>query len=59
MDVVYNHMATISSNAFGRTVLGYYFMMDSDGNQIDQTGVHNTLNTYRTMFSKYVVDSCV
>jgi len=59
MDVVYNHTSTISNNAFGKTVPEYYFMIDSSGNYIDETGVHNTLNTYRTMMSKYVVDSCV
>ena len=57
MDVVYNHMSSVSGSSFNKIVPGYFFKMDENGAYIDETGVHNTFATNRTMGSKFVVDS--
>lgn len=57
MDVVYNHVSSISTHPFSLTVPGYYFRYDSEGSIIDDTGCANTINSSRKMVSKYIVDS--
>ena len=57
MDVVYNHMSSVSNSSFNKIVPDYFFKTDENGSYIDETGVHNTFATNRPMGSKFVVDS--
>lgn len=57
MDVVYNHVSSVSSHAFSSTVPHYYFRYDTDGSLIDDTGCANTINSTRVMASRYIVNS--
>lgn len=57
MDVVYNHMSSVSGSSFEKVVPGYYFKKDENGAFIDETGVHNTFATNRLMASRFVVQS--
>jgi type I pullulanase len=57
MDVVYNHMASTSNNAFNKIVPKYYFLTNSDGYYYDETGCNNTVATGRKMVSNFMVDS--
>lgn len=57
MDVVYNHVQDPSSHAFERTVPGYYFRRDREGNLVNNSGVGNDTASERAMMRKYIVDS--
>jgi type I pullulanase len=57
MDVVYNHMASTSNNAFNKIVPKYYFLTNSEGYYYDETGCNNTVATGRKMVSNFMVDS--
>ena len=57
MDVVYNHVSSVSSSAFSSTMPRYYFRYASDGSLIDDTGCANTFNSSRVMASRYIVNS--
>ncbi len=57
MDVVYNHVSSISSHPFSLTVPRYYFRYNEDGTTIDDTGCANTVNSSRVMTERYIVNS--
>ncbi len=57
MDVVYNHVSSVSSHPFSLTVPRYYFRYDEQGVAIDDTGCSNTVNSSRVMASRYIVNS--
>ena len=57
MDVVYNHVSSVSSHPFSSTCPRYYFRYNEDGSLIDDTGCSNTINSSRTMVSRYIVNS--
>lgn len=57
MDVVYNHVSSVSSHPFSLTVPRYYFRYDEQGMAIDDTGCSNTVNSSRIMASRYIVNS--
>lgn len=57
MDVVYNHMASMSASSFNRLVPDYYFRRDHNGVLKNESGVGNDVATERAMMSKFIVDS--
>jgi len=57
MDVVYNHMASMSSSSFNRLVPDYFFRRDAQGILKNESGVGNDFATERTMASKFIVES--
>lgn len=57
MDVVYNHVASINSSPFTKTMPDYYFRIAENGKLYDGTGCGNVVATERKMASKFVVDS--
>ena len=57
MDVVYNHVGSVSTHPFSLTMPRYYFRYDKSGNAIDDTGCSNTVNSSRIMVSRYIVNS--
>ncbi len=57
MDVVYNHLSSVSNNCFNKIVPDYWFRKDSEGNYIDGSGTGNVTASERTMVRKYIVDS--
>ncbi len=57
MDVVYNHVSSISTHPFSLTVPHYYFRYNEDGTTIDDTGCANTVNSSRIMTERYIVNS--
>lgn len=56
MDVVYNHVASISSSTFTKVVPGYYFYIFNDS-PYDQTGCGNSFNSSRIMGKRFIIDS--
>ncbi len=58
MDVVYNHVSSVTKSPFSVTCPRYFFRYDRNMNLIDDSGVGNCTNTDRPMMSKFVVDSC-
>lgn len=59
MDVVYNHVYETENSPLQRTVPGYYFRMDADGNFHNATGCGNETASEQLMMRKYIVDSVV
>ena len=57
MDVVYNHMSSVSKAPFTTTCPRYFFRYDANQNLIDDTGCSNAVHTERKMVRKYIVDS--
>ncbi|WP_239519343.1 type I pullulanase [Bifidobacterium ramosum] len=57
MDVVYNHVYNASEHAFNKTVPGYYFRYDANGNLTNSSGCGNDVASERAMARKYIVDS--
>jgi len=58
MDVVYNHMASVSKAAFSTTCPRYYFWYDANSNLIDYSGCGNAIRSDRPMARNFIVDSC-
>ena len=58
MDVVYNHVASVTSSPFQLTCPRYFFRYDENMNLIDDSGVGNAVHTDRPMARKFIVDSC-
>lgn len=58
MDVVYNHVASVTKNAFNITCPRYFFWYDAQMNLIDYSGCGNAVRSARPMASKFIVDSC-
>lgn len=57
MDVVYNHTASVKGNPFERTVPGYFYRRDEDGNLSNGSGCGNETASERAMVRKYIVES--
>ena len=57
MDVVYNHTASVKGNPFERTVPGYFYRRDEDGNLANASGCGNETASERAMVRKYIVES--
>ncbi|MGM9873707.1 MAG: alpha-amylase family glycosyl hydrolase [Bacilli bacterium] len=57
MDVVYNHVSSVSNCNFNKIMPRYYFRMDESGNFADGSGCANEVRTESTMMSKFIVDS--
>ena len=57
MDVVYNHVYNASEHAFNKTMPGYYFRYDANGNLANGSGCGNDVASERAMARKYIVDS--
>ena len=57
MDVVYNHVYNASEHAFNKTVPGYYFRYDANGNLTNGSGCGNDVASERAMARKHIVDS--
>ena len=57
MDVVYNHVYDVASHSFNKTVPGYYFRYDANGNLTNGSGCGNDVASERAMARKYIVDS--
>lgn len=57
MDVVYNHVASVSASPFSNAVPRYYFRYDANNYLIDDTGCGNSMNSDRKMVSNFIVDS--
>ena len=57
MDVVYNHMNSISNSSFDKLVPGYYFRYNKDGSASNGSGCGNETASERSMVRKYIIDS--
>jgi type I pullulanase len=57
MDVVYNHVSSVSSSAFNLLVPKYYFRLNSDGSYSAGTGCGNDFASEKTMARRYIVNS--
>ena len=57
MDVVYNHMNSISNSSFHKIVPGYFFRYNTDGSASNGSGCGNETASERSMMRKYMVDS--
>lgn len=57
MDVVYNHVSSISTHPFSLSMPHYYFRYNEDGTTIDDTGCANTINSSRIMVERFIVNS--
>ncbi|MBR4378241.1 MAG: hypothetical protein IKP50_05135 [Bacilli bacterium] len=57
MDVVYNHVSSVSSNPFNKLMPRYYFRYDENGELYDGSGCHNEVKSEAKMCSKFIVDS--
>lgn len=59
MDVVYNHVFDVNSSAFHKTVPGYYFRYDKNGELMNGTGVGNDVASERKMARRFIIDSAL
>lgn len=59
MDVVYNHTGETEYSWFNRTVPGYYYRLDENGDFLDRTLCGNETASEHKMFRKFMVDSLV
>lgn len=57
MDVVYNHVYQPELHPLGKTVPGYYFRANSEGELYNGTGVGNDTASEHQMMRRYIVDS--
>jgi len=57
MDVVYNHMNSISNSSFDKLVPGYFFRYNKDGSASNGSGCGNETASERSMVRKYILDS--
>jgi pullulanase len=57
MDVVYNHVASVSSSSFNKIVPEYYFRYKEDGSLSNGSGVGNDTASERIMMQRFMVDS--
>ena len=57
MDVVYNHVSSVSSSPFTKLMPRYYFRYDENGELYDGSGCHNEVKSEAKMCSKFIVDS--
>lgn len=59
MDVVYNHVFDINANSLERSVPGYFFRRDQNGNLSNGSWCGNDLNTTAKMCRKYIIAMCL
>jgi len=57
MDVVYNHVSSVSSCAFNKIMPKYYFRLNADGSYASGTGCGNEIASERTMARAFIVNS--
>lgn len=57
MDVVYNHTFSAPLSGFERTMPGYFYRMDENGNFCDASGCTNETASEKPMFRKFMVES--
>lgn len=57
MDVVYNHTAVTAGGNFERTVPGYFYRSDDEGNFTNASGCGNETASERPMMRKFMVES--
>ena len=57
LDVVYNHVSDAASQAFERTVPGYFFRMREDGSFADGSACGNETASEKEMMRRYMVES--
>ena len=57
MDVVYNHTFTTQGGIFERTVPGYFYRKDADGNFANGSGCGNETASERAMMRRFIVES--
>ena len=57
MDVVFNHTAQTHGSNFERTVPGYFYRHDADGNFANGSGCGNETASERPMMRRYMVES--
>ena len=57
LDVVYNHVSDAASQAFERTVPGYFFRMREDGSFADGSACGNETASDRGMMRRFMVES--
>ena len=58
MDVVYNHVYEMESNAFEKVVPYYYFRRSSSGALSNGSFCNNDVDSNRLMVRKFILDSC-
>ena len=59
MDVVYNHVSSVSSVNFTKIMPKYYFRINNEGGYHNGSGCGNEVKTEATMMRKFIVDSVV
>ena len=59
MDVVYNHVSSVSSVNFTKIMPKYYFRINAEGGYHNGSGCGNEVKTEATMMRKFIVDSVV
>ncbi|MDR0832454.1 MAG: hypothetical protein LBM99_06115 [Bacillales bacterium] len=57
MDVVYNHVSSVSGSNFTKIVPKYYFRTNAEGFYTNGSGVGNETKSEAPMFRKFIVDS--
>ena len=57
MDVVYNHVSSVSASPFTKLMPRYYFRYDENGELYDGSGCHNEVKSEAKMMSKFIIDS--
>lgn len=57
MDVVYNHVASVTQSIFTKIMPKYFFRMTEDGYYTDGAGCGNEVKSEAPMMRKYIVDS--
>ena len=57
MDVVYNHVAGLTSSNFEKLVPGYFFRYTSSGTPSNGSGCGNDTASERAMYRKFMIDS--
>lgn len=57
MDVVYNHVSSVSSTVYNKAVPQYFFRLNADGSYSAGTGCGNDFASERVMARKAIVDS--
>ncbi|MCL2028176.1 MAG: type I pullulanase [Bacteroidales bacterium] len=59
MDMVYNHVYSIPDSPFERTVPGYFFRKDADGNYANGSGCFSETASEKDMMRKFMIESLV
>ena len=58
MDVVYNHVANVKTNALALSVPGYYFRYGNNGQLTNASACGDDVASERNMVRNYIVQSC-